>query len=275
LAPWQERPRIEVDLHAAPRYTLSFQCELSFDFREEAAMPRRKLLVLSGAAIVLLSGSLATLGAVVLHEPNFYRQARVPSTEGRRKLALECVTKFTQMTEDRRAKKEKWGCSVSETEMNSFFQEVFAQQGEAENLRKLGISSPTVVLEDNQFRIAFRYDTGWFSTIVSYRVKVWLVPKEPNVIAVEFLNARAGGLPITSQTLMQQLCDAARKMDCKVTLYRHEGNAVAVVQIPTDKEPWALLTSLHVSTEKLTIHGKTLEHMLLPPVPKKTAASLE
>jgi len=238
-------------------------------------MPRRKLLVCSGAAFLVLAVGLAALGAIVKHEPSFYQQAQLQATDTRRQDALHCVSKFTQMAEDRRSsKKERWGCEVSEKELNSFFQELFNQHGEAENLRKLGISSPTVMLEDNQFRVAFRYDTGWFSSIVSYRVKVWLVPKEPNVIAVEFLSARAGGLPITSQALMQQLCDAARKLEYKVTLYRHEGNAVAVVQLqPNETHPSSLLTSLQITPEKVVIQGKTLEHALLPPVPKKAASA--
>src|SRR5262249_53065349 len=152
----------------------------------------------------------AALGAVIKHEPAFYLQTQSKSSDSRRQIALGCISKFTQMVEDRKAKKETWGCAVSETELNCFFQEMFSQQGEAADLRRFGISAPAVVLEDKQFRIAFRYDTGWFDTVVSYRIKVWLVPKEPNMIAVEFLNARAGGLPITSQALMHQLCEAAR-----------------------------------------------------------------
>src|SRR5262245_4764867 len=233
-------------------------------------MAKRKLCICSAFAMLALAVGLTALGAVVKHEPSFYLQTQAQPTDGRRQVALECVSKFTQMAEDRKAKKERWGCAVSETELNSFFQEMFSQQGEAANLRKFGISGPAVVLEDGQFRIAFRYDTGWFDTVVSYRVKVWLVPKEPNVIAVEFLNARAGGLPITSQALMHQLCEAARKLDYKVTLYRHEGNAVAVVQLyPNETHPSSLLTSLQVKADGLKIQGKTLEHALLPPVPKK------
>jgi hypothetical protein len=233
-------------------------------------MARRKLFIMSGFAIITLACGLTALGAVVKHEPNFYQVAQGQSSDTRRKDALACMSKFTQMVKDREALSEQWSCKVSEVELNSFFQEMFAQQGEAENLRKFGISSPTVVLDKDEFRIGFRYDTGWFDSVISYRVKVWLVPKEPNVIAVEFLNARAGGLPITSQALMHQLCEAARKLEYKVTLYRHEGNAVAVVQLhPNEAHPKSLLTTLQIQREGVTIQGKTLEHALKPLVPKK------
>jgi hypothetical protein len=235
-------------------------------------MARRRLFIVSGFAIITLACGLSALGAVVKHEPNFYQLAQGQSSDTRRKDALACVREFTQMVKDREASVEKWGCKVSEVELNSFFQEMFAQQGEAENLRRFGISSPTVVLDKDEFRIGFRYDTGWFNTVISYRVKVWLVPKEPNVIAVEFLNARAGGLPITSQALMHQLREAALKLDYKVTLYRHEGNTVAVVQLnPNEMHPKSLLTTLQIEREGVTIQGKTLEHALKPLVPKKAA----
>jgi hypothetical protein len=70
---------------------------------------------------------------------------------------------------------------------------------------------------------------------------------------------------------MTQLCDAARRLEYKVTLYRHEGNAVAVVQLqPNETHPWSLLTALQVTPNGFNIQGKTLEHALLPPVPKKS-----
>lgn len=232
-------------------------------------MPGRKLLVLCGIAAIGLAGGLAALGAVVKHEPNFYRQTQLPSGEGRKQLALTCFSKFKQMDADVAAKELKWGCDVSEVEMNSFFAEIFAERGESEGLRKLGISSPNVVLDDSHVRLAFRYGTGWFSTVISYDLKVWLVPKEPNMIAVEFLSARAGALPISSQSILQQLCEVAKKQEYKVSLYRHEGNSVAVIQLrPNENHPSWLLTALQMSPNKLSIRGRTLDHALPPPMLK-------
>ena len=107
-------------------------------------------------------------------------------------------------------KQETWGCDISKAELNSFFEEAFDQIGETEGLRKVGISATSVILEKDSVRLAFRYGRGMFSTVISYDLKIWLVPKEPNVIAVQILHARAGAMPISSRTILQQLSDFAR-----------------------------------------------------------------
>jgi hypothetical protein len=248
--------------------------KLLFGSRRESAMPGRKLFLVTTFGAIALATGLTALGSIVKHEPNFYHQTQLAAGEGRKRLALEGLSSFTQMVGDKNAKKADWGSVVSEAQLNSFFAEIFTEKGESEGLRKLGISSPSVVLEqENHLRIAFRYDTGWFSTIISYDLKVWLVQKDPNVIAVEFQSARAGALPISSQAILQQLCEYGRKLDYKVNLFRHEGNSVAVIQLqPNEIHPTWILTALQVKDNKLSIRGKTLEHALPPPLLKTPQA---
>lgn len=231
-------------------------------------MPGRKSLILFGIAGIALASGLTALGAVVKHEPNFYRQTQLPDGDGRKQLALKCFSDFSQMVKDKEAKRPQWGCDVSESQLNSFFCEIFAERGEAEGLRRIGISSPSVVLSDDHVRLAFRYEVGWFSTVISYDLKIWLVPKEANVIAVEILSARAGALPISSQSILQQLVEVARKQEFKVNLYRHDGNSVAVIQLqPGESHPTWMLTALQVSPNKLSIRGKTPDHAQgVPPI---------
>jgi hypothetical protein len=231
-------------------------------------MQKRKMYWLCGVTLLLLGGSITALGAVLKHEPSFYRHNQIDAGGARKDLASTFLREFGQMTLNIKAKVPDWGCEVSEAQMNCFFEEAFAQLGEAEALRKLNISSPNVTLEnDNRVRLAFRYGSGWFSSIISYDLKIWLVPREPNMIAVEILKARAGALPISSHAILQQLCEFGHQQNYKVTLYRHEGNSVAVVELqPYQPHPWAIMTRLKVDQGKLTIRGKTLEHALAPPV---------
>ncbi len=240
-------------------------------------MPRRKLIYWTAFGAILLAIGLTALGSFIKHEPNFYHQTQLSAGEPRKQIAMACSRKFMQMVLDKNAKTADWGCEVSEAELNSFLLEVFPDKGESEGLRKLGISSPSVVLEgENKLRLAFRYDTGWFSTIISYDLKVWLVQKDPNVIAIEFQSARAGALPISSQAILQQLCEVGRKLDYKVNLYRHEGNSVAVVQLqPNEIHPTWILTALQVKDNKLTVHGQTLAHAQAPPLLKAQPVALE
>jgi hypothetical protein len=229
-----------------------------------STMRRLKLGWLCGITVLGLAGGLTALGAVLKHEPNFYCQNQVPPSSARTELAYAFARNFSQMMLNR--KQECWGCDASEAQLNCFFDEIFVQRGEAEDLSKLGISSPSVTLEDDHIRLAFRYGSGWFSTVISYDLRIWLVPKEANVIAVEIQSARAGALPISKQSILHQLSEIARKQNFKVTLYRHEGNSVALIDLQGDQQqPKSILTTLKVTTNKLTIRGKTLGHALGPP----------
>jgi hypothetical protein len=237
-------------------------------------MRKFKLGWLCGITLAMLGLGLAALAIALKHEPNFYRQNQVAPSTARTELAYAFTRNFGQMILNR--KQETWGCVASEAEINSFFDEVFVQRGEAEDLSKVGISSPSVTLEEDHIRLAFRYGSGWFSTVISYDLKVWLVPKEPNVIAVEIQNARAGAVPISKQSILHQLSEFARKQNFKVTLYRHEGNSVALVDLQGDQQqPKSILTTLKVSTSRIAISGKTLEFAIqhtLPPLDHKEIA---
>jgi hypothetical protein len=249
-------------------------------------MRKRKLFGMCGITFLVLAGGLAGLGAVAKHEPSFYRQSQVPPCKARKELADTFVSNFTQMLLYR-GRKETWGFDATEAQINSFFAEILMQHGEAEGLHSLGISSPGVILEEapkdgagnpipgGHLRLAFRYGSGWFSTIISYEMRIWLVPKEANVIAVEVQRARAGGLPISNQTILYQLADYARKQNYKVNLFRHEGSSVAIIDLQGDQQqPKNLLTMLNVGPSTLSIRGRTLDHALPPLDPSKDVKKL-
>jgi hypothetical protein len=168
-------------------------------------------------------------------------------------------------------RQEQWDCNASEAQLNSFFEEIFPTLGEGESLRKLGMGSLVVNLEDDRMRLAFRYGSGFFSTVVSYELKIWLVPKEANTIAVEIVSARAGALPISSQSILQQLSEYGRKQNKKVNLFRHEGHPVAVIGLQADQDPhpkW-ILTTVEIHPNALMIRGKTPPEHLHPLEPGK------
>lgn len=231
-------------------------------------MRKRKWVGVCGVAAVVIGAGLGLLAVVLRHEPNFYQQAQLEPGQGRRILANEFLGSFGQMILSRDHGAEDWGCTTSEAQWNSFLEEHFPGFGEGESLRRLGISDLVVTFEEDRARLAFRYGTGWFSTIVSYEIKFWLVPKEANTIAVEILSARAGAMPISSQSILHQLSDFGRKQNKRVTLYRHESNPVAVIGLQAEQDPhpkWLLTTvEIDPKTRSLVIQGKTPEHAMPP-----------
>ncbi|MBI1830137.1 MAG: hypothetical protein HYR84_01645 [Planctomycetes bacterium] len=238
-------------------------------------MQKSKLGWLCGIGVLVLAGLVTTLGVSLKHEPSFYRQCQTPHNEASKELASRFFRNFFEMLANR--KFETWGCEASAAEINCFFHELFDERAEADDLRKVGISAVCVNLEEpptddegnpmpgGHMRLGFRYGTGFFSTIITYDLKIWLVPKEPNVIAIEIQRARAGAVPISKQTILTQLSDLARKQNFNVTQYRHQGNPVAVIDLQGDSHPAkSILTTMRIGANKLTLHGKTLEHGLAP-----------
>lgn len=229
-------------------------------------MRKRNWFGVCAFAALLIGAGLAALAGVLKHEPNFYRQNQLEPGEGRKALATEFVSRYMQMIALKNARQEKWGCSTSETQLNSFFEELFPSLAEAQSLRSLGIADPVAAFDDDHMRLAFRYGSDWCSTVVSYELKIWLVPKEANTIAVEILSARAGALPISSQSILLQLSELGRRQNKKVSLYRHDGHPVAVIGLQAEQDPhpkW-LLTHVAIQKSQLVIMGRTPEHAMQP-----------
>jgi hypothetical protein len=236
-----------------------------------AAMQNGKLWWLFGASSAVGGVLLMVLTVVVKHEPNFYRQGHVPPSKERKEISVQFLLRFAQMLANMNTP--TWGCNATEGEINCVLQEMFSESNEVDSLRKLGISSPCINLDGTEVRFAFRYGKGWLSTVISYELKVWLIAKEPNVVGVQVLSARAGALPIPCQSILHQLSEFAGKQNYKMTLYRHDGTPVAIIRLQEDQgSPSATLTELKCGNNQLHIRGKTLNPVVdLKPPPSAKA----
>jgi hypothetical protein len=104
-----------------------------------------------------------------------------------------------------------------------------------------------------------------WSTIVSIDLGVWLAAKEPNVVVLELKGLRAGSLPISAQSLLERISEAARSQALEVTWYRHNGNPVAVLRFqPYQNRPTFQLQRLELGQGTLLITGRSLDPISLP-----------
>ena len=197
------------------------------------------------------------------HEPGFYRRAELPEGPRRVQLSNECTGKFIKLggylKEGCGNAQEEWTVEITEEQLNSFFQEGFKKWPDCANLEKQGISDPRIVFDKDRIRLAFRYGTRPWSTILSFDVRVWLASKEANVLVMEFLGRHAGALPISAQSILESISDHLRgRNNLEVTMYRHEGNPTAVVRFECDKSRSAFqLRRIELEDGKITIGGLT------------------
>lgn len=232
-------------------------------------MRKRRMLWVGTLLFLLAAGGLGALALVLKHEPSYYRQARHAPGKERKDLSTAFSGRFIKLVNclvD--GGKEEWEITFSQAQVNSYLEEDFVRLGDAEALEKQGISEPRITFEDDHLRLGFRYGSGTWSTIVTYDLRLWLAPRDVNVMAVEILGRQAGGLPISAQGLLREITEMARRHNIEVTWYRHEGNPVALVRFQADRNrPSAQLRRLEVRHGTLTIGGRSLEA-----IPAGTAA---
>ena len=240
---------------------------------------KRKTLLLAGLGLLLAAGIVSALILMVQHEPNFYLRAGVAPGKARQDMSTECFGKFVTLGNKWADGDDKgWDVTLSESQINSYFQEDFITRHKlAEIFSKQGISEPRMVLENDKLRLAFRYGTPPWSTIISYDMKLWLAPKEVNVICIEFLGRHAGALPLATQSLLNEISEVASRNGFEITWYRHEGNPVALVRIQQNDHSLAptQLQRLEVKQGWIAIGGISQEPSLSKDRKKRPGAAAE
>lgn len=234
-------------------------------------MARKKTLLALFLGLALLTSVGACLGLLLHHEPHFYRDAAVPAGENREKLSGACRKETTKLIGYFLEGFEPWDVQFTEAQINSFFAEDFLRIGDdAKNLEKQGVSAPRVSIEKDRLRLAFRYTNALVSTVVSLDLKIWLVPRETNVFAIEILGRYAGGLPISAQTLQEEIANLARKYNLEASWYRHDGHPVALLHFKSkESRPTNKFLRFELTPGQLSISGVSLEP-LPPNAQKKT-----
>jgi hypothetical protein len=204
-------------------------------------MKRRKTVLLSLLALLLVAGSAAGFLTLFYHVPGFYVRCEIPPGAERSDLSERCFGKlvtelFNRMSNNGPDYAGPWKVDFTERELNAFLQEdVFSKWPDAKSLERQGISDLRVAFEaDNHIRLGFRYGKKPWQTIMSFDMRVWLVPKETNVLVVELVARRAGALPVSAQSLLTLIAEQFHSKYVDISWYRRSGNPVALVRFQSD-----------------------------------------
>ena len=66
-------------------------------------------------------------------------------------------------------------------------------------------------------------------------LKVWLVDKEPNVIALELCGFSAGAVPLGTHTLLEFISERVEELGVKVSPFRYDGHPVLLLYYQHDQ----------------------------------------
>jgi hypothetical protein len=233
-------------------------------------MSRKSLFWAISIVALLVGGTGTGIALLVRHEPGFYAHAAVPPGTQRSKLCGEFQTRFVKLSDNARNNRQ-WQGVFDQTQINSYLEEDFVTKHHGDGLLPEGVSDPRVVIEPDRIRLGFRYGRGPFSTIISIDMRAWLVAKEPNVIALEFVALHAGAVPISAQSGLERVAEAARQSHIEVTWYRHDRHPVVVLRFQADRNtPTFKFQKLQLGNGVLSILGRSNDDA---PTPNPSAST--
>jgi hypothetical protein len=221
-------------------------------------MSRKSVCIGSGILLLFVGSAAATLLSLLRHEPSFYRRAAVPAGAERQRLSKQFIGDagtFLSRVKD----SDKWRATFSEEQINSFLEEGFVLREVKSLTLPEHITDPRVALEPDRIRLGFRYHLGQLSSVVSIDMRVWLTTNEPNVVALEIQGIRAGALPVSAQTILEWLSEAAERNNVKLSWYRLKGNPVAILRFQSEQRSNLLLDFLDLKEGTIDIQGQSLE----------------
>jgi hypothetical protein len=222
-------------------------------------MSRRSFLLAIAIFFCMTCGVGATLWILVRYEPGIYLRAAVPPGAKRYQLSTKCQRELTLLYNSVTDHDEQgWGHSFTDGEINSYLAEQFVQSRLDKQLLPEGISEPRIVIEPDKMRVAFRYGSGLWSTVVSIDVRLWLVKGEPNVVALKLVGFRAGALPISAQSLLESISKTCQDNGIAVDWYRDEGYPVALLRFQAEQpHPTLELELIKLNQGEIHIQGRT------------------
>ena len=224
-------------------------------------MRRRNAIITSLLLLITVAASVGGLGYALKTVPAFYHDAQ----EGLAcdpMAAAAVVTRFGDLKNDIRSKTE-WGATFTDAELNAFLQVHLGQEGGFASVVPRGFHAPRLRILGDRIFLAARYGSGFWSTVLSMEMKLWLVKDHTNLVALELCGVRAGILPVGTQSILDRISEASRESNIVITWYRHNGNAVGLCHFYADQpRPTTQIARFVAADGKLTIAGRS--HLELP-----------
>jgi hypothetical protein len=223
-------------------------------------MSRRTICMTLVIVLLLLGGLGLALVLLVRHELAWYTRAAVPPGPHRIINSEKFLAELGELTSPPPETESRWYAQFTDEQINSFFEEDMVRLGFDTRLLPEGVRQPRVAIEPGRLRLAFRYGRGAWSSVISIDLGIWMAAREQNTVVIEVEKFRAGALPISSQSILQEVTSAIRQnnSNVEVTWYRNPetGNPCAVVRFLTadPQRPNVLLDAVQLDQGKMTIH---------------------
>jgi hypothetical protein len=216
------------------------------------------LLVTTLAIVAVCAALLVGLYRASQQVPDFYQRALVTTAadrEGSERFERQALALHNQVRHPG-----QWEARFTEDEINAWLAAVLPEKF-PEALTS-GVSDPRVAIEGDTMRLAVRYERGSTSTIVSLAARARLTD-EPNEIAVEIRDVRAGSLPVPLARFLDEIKLHAVHAGLALRWTEAAGQPVALVRLPLDAKnspgKRLRLERLQMDGQALVVGGRTEE----------------
>ena len=191
--------------------------------------------------------------------PDFYRQAiaRVPDDAGAvsRQLEHEVLE-----LKDQVGHFGSWRAVFTEEQLNAWLVHQLPQ--EYSKVLPKGVCEPRVVIQDGKVLAAARYSDSRIDTVVSFEVTIQLTA-EPNVLAVEVRNLRAGALPLPLNHFVHHISHRAARdsLEVRWDAAEPDGIPIGLITVPSDHPKYVrtpvIVESVEFTEGRLWLAGRT------------------
>jgi hypothetical protein len=233
-------------------------------------MSRRSFFMAIGIVFVLGLSVAALLIGLVRHEPAEYRRSPMPDEPAVRQQRSREFAKNVFALINAIQGNRDWDEQFSDEQINSYLEDEFIRSGFDRQLLPEGITRPRVVFGADTIRLAFRYGSGAWSTVISIDLRVWVSGWEPNVVLMELEGFHAGALPISTQSMLERVAEVGRQSGIDVAWYRRNGHPVALLRFGIDQpRTTVVLDSMKLEPGSLAVKIHSVEstapRAMLPP----------
>ncbi len=222
--------------------------------REFMSRKKRAWLPWLGATLIL-SGMLCGLAfRSARHVPSFYRDAVALSPDQQRPSSDHFLQRIADLVSALQ-REGHWEIQFAEQDLNAWLAVDFLENHGT--VLPSQVTTPRVHFSPGRTTWACEYEAPLATVVLSLAVEPLLVAE--NELALKFVHARAGSLPLPLGRLLDEISRAARAAGVTLRWSVHDGAPVAVINLtPGSPGEWAyVLSSLSLEEGQFTLSGHT------------------
>lgn len=199
----------------------------------------RQALRISAVAGVLIASTTAAgiwwAASAARQVPEFYARAtsQLPRDPQALAAASRQMEEEVEQLQKQVGKLGDWSAVFSSEQVNAWL--ATELPGSFPHVLPKGVQEPRVAIEDGKIQVAARYASRRFDSVISFELRARLTD-QPNVLALEVNELRAGAIPLPLSRFRSKIAQAASRGNVTVEWSEEDGNPIALVTVPEDHD---------------------------------------